>query len=88
MFLVSDATAGREQRVRSFLTNEDCAIAVLLSAAHFEWTVSRGILALGTMPTAELRHLVGSCHGLDKYKDLWATEVTPGRRVGRLPAVI
>lgn len=88
MFLVCDATAGREERIRNFLTKSDCAIAVLLSAAHFEWTLSRGILALGTTPTARLRTIVGSCHGLDKYKDLWASEVSPGRSVGRLPAVI
>ena len=35
-----------------------------------------------------LRDFVGTCHGLDRYKDLWASEVVPDRAVGRLPNVI
>lgn len=88
MFLVSDVTVSREKKIRSLLTKDDCAIAVLLSAAHFEWTISRGILALGTLPNKELRKEVGRCHGLDSYKNLWAKEVIPGRNIGRLPAII
>ena len=88
MFLVSDAPENREKRIRSFLTKDDCAIAVLLAAAHFEWSVSRAILALGTKPNKELRTILASCYGLERYKDLWAQEVVPGRNIGRLPVVI
>lgn len=88
MFLVGDSSSGREKRIRGFLTKDDCAISVLLAAAHFEWTVSRGILALGTTPTARLRKTVGLCHGLDKYSELWACEIPAGQSVGRLPSVI
>lgn len=88
MFLVHDTNEAVKERILGFLNKNDCAIAVLLSAAHFEWTVSRAILALGVTPTARLRRQVGSCHGLDKYKDLWAAEVLPGRDVGRLPIVV
>lgn len=88
MFLVSDKTENREKRIRNFLTKDDCAIAVLLAAAHFEWSVSRAILALGTNPNKELRTILVDCYGIDKYKDLWAQEVVPGRKIGRLPVVI
>lgn len=88
MFLVSDKTENREKRIRNFLTKDDCAIAVLLAAAHFEWSVSRAILALGTKPNKELRTILVNCYGIDKYKDLWAQEVVPGRKIGRLPVVI
>lgn len=88
MFLVSDASENREERIRSFLTKDDCAIAVLLAAAHFEWSVSRAILALGTKPNKELRTILASCYGLERYKGLWAQEVVLGRNIGRLPTVI
>lgn len=88
MFLVSDDPGAREQRIRGFLTKQDCAIAVLLSAAHFEWIVSRAILALGKTPTRELRIAMAKCHGLDRYKEYWVDEVVPGRDIKRLPAVV
>lgn len=88
MFRVRDTTYSIEKRIRAFLNDEDCGIAVLLSATAFEWSISRAILSLGTTPTAQLRKKLALCHGLDAYKDLWATEVVPGRTVGRLPAVI
>lgn len=88
MFLVSDTSQNREKRIRSFLTKDDCAIAVLLAAAHFEWSVSRAILALGTKPNKELHTILAFCHGLEKYKDIWAQEVVPRRNIGRLPTVI
>lgn len=88
MFYVNDTTDNRETRISEFLTETDCAIAVLLAAAHFEWSISRAILALGTRPNRELRVILARCFGLDRYRDLWAQEVASQGKIGRLPVVI
>ena len=54
MFLINDTMEERHQTIRSFLSS-DPMIAVILAAADFEWTVRRAILALGTLPTKEIR---------------------------------
>ncbi|NJK29468.1 MAG: hypothetical protein HC790_01255 [Acaryochloridaceae cyanobacterium CSU_3_4] len=74
MFLVSDQSSTREQRILEFLETE-CAIAVILSAVHFEWTVRRAIIALGSSPNVEIRKDLKSCHGPEKYKLLWKKEI-------------
>lgn len=74
MFLVKDKFEDREKRIRQFLDSEP-PIAVILAAIHFEWTVRRAILALGTSSNKDIRNKLKNCHGLDGYKDLWNYEV-------------
>jgi len=45
MFLVKDDPTEREKKILGFVPNEP-AIAVILAAVHFEWTVRRAIIAL------------------------------------------
>lgn len=87
-FLVGDSQSARHDKIRGFLSEGEVVIAVLLAAADFEWTVRRGILALGSSPNADIRTgVLANCSGLDRYKDAWRTEVK--RRFGRgLPEVI
>ena len=85
MFLVTDTRANREDTIRKFL-GRDPAIAVLLAAADFEWTVRRAILALGYRPNSIIRkESLHQCSGIDK--DVWKNEVTPLRK-NRLPAIV
>ncbi len=82
MFLVSDTPKARQEKIRLFLEREP-AIAVLLAAADFEWTVRRAILALGTNPTKFIREkVINRASGLDDYKDSWRKEVKPRFGVG------
>jgi len=74
MFLVGDQSSYRERRIRAFLRDEP-AIAVLLSAAHFEWTVSRTLLFLSKSPNVELRERLMRCSGLKRYCELWEKEL-------------
>ena len=78
MFLVKDTLPERQEKIRSFLKLEP-AIAVILAAADFEWTVRRAILALGCSPTPEIRQRWKDKHlsGPDAYKDEWKKEVKP-----------
>jgi hypothetical protein len=48
---------------------------VLLSAAHFEWTVSRAIMFLSRTPNVDLREKLRWCTGLDRYRKFWRREV-------------
>ena len=75
MFLVSDNLESRQARIRAMLNKQDAAIAVLVAAADFEWTVRRAIIALGTAPTAQVRHRLAACSGLDRYKEAWCDEI-------------
>ena len=77
MFLVRDTIQSRDEKIRSFLDKES-AIAVLLAAADFEWTVRRAILACGTSPMRELRErILRACNGPRSYAQCWNKEVTP-----------
>ncbi|XGB38639.1 MAG: hypothetical protein LVT47_06745 [Cyanobacteria bacterium LVE1205-1] len=76
MFLVSDSSAFREERIKQILV-EDPPLAALLSVIHFEWTVRRAIIALGTSPNVEIRERMRLDHGCDKYKQVWKDEVFP-----------
>jgi hypothetical protein len=74
MFLVKDTIQKRHEKIRSFIEKEP-VIAVLLSAADFEWTVRRVILACGSSPIRDLReHRLG---GPPAYAKCWKKEVTP-----------
>lgn len=87
-FLVSDTQGERHAKIRRFLEEREWFIAALLSSADFEWTVRRGILALGQSPTVVIRETtLARCTGLEKYKEAWKLEVKPQRGHG-LPEVI
>jgi hypothetical protein len=87
MFLVNDSSSSREIRIKQFLV-EDPSVSVLLSVIHFEWTVRRSIIALGTSPNVTIRTKLKSCGGLGRYKDLWKMEVSPNVEKKSLPQVI
>src|SRR6266487_5330353 len=74
MFLAGDALNRREQKIRDFVDKEP-AIAVLLAAANFEWTLCRALLFLSKTPNQELRHKIAGVRGFDSYKKLWHKEL-------------
>ncbi len=76
MFLVKDDPTEREKKILDFVQDEP-AIAVILAAVHFEWTVRRAIIALGMSPSRTIREHLECCHGLDAFKDVWKGEVKP-----------
>lgn len=76
MFLVSDTSASRESRIQSLLVDEP-PLAAILAVIHFEWTIRRAIIALGTSPNVIIREKLEGCHGHKKYKQLWQEEVYP-----------
>jgi len=81
MFFVNDTQTQRHKKIRSFLKTEPM-IAVLLSAADFEWTVRRAILALGKSPNVDIREsTLRKCSGLFAYEKAWKKEVQPGQLV-------
>ena len=86
MFLVQDSSPAREQRIQKLLA-EDPSLSALLSVIHFEWTIRRSIIALGTSPNVEIRAKPDGCHGCKAYKNLWKEEVFPNVSQ-RLPDVI
>lgn len=86
MFLVQDSSLSREERIKQFLA-EAPSLSALLAVIHFEWTVRRAIIALGTSPNVVVRTKLKSCHGLDKYKDVWKDEVFTKVQL-RLPEVV
>jgi len=79
----------REERIKQFLA-EDASLSALLAVIHFEWTVRRAIIALGTSPNVVVRTKLKECHGLGKYKDVWKNEVflNEQRQVKRLSEVV
>lgn len=87
MFLVQDSSESREARIKSFLA-EDPPLSALLAVIHFEWTVRRAIIALGTLPNVVVRAKLKNCHGLDRYKDVWKDEVSLGDVQKSLPEVV
>lgn len=86
MFLVKDGSEFREERIQQFLS-EDPALAALLSVIHFEWTVRRAIIALGTSPNVVVRQKLARCHGHTAYKELWKEEVV-SRQHKSLPVIV
>ena len=87
MFFIDDHSDKREKRIQAFMEREP-AIAVLLAAAHFEWTVFRAIMFLSKTPNKELRERLKKCHGLDAYKDIWRKEVKSNTPGSSLPLII
>lgn len=86
MFLVDDSSQAREDKIKRFLADEP-SLSVLLSVIHFEWTIRRAVVALGTSPNVIVRKKLRDCHGLQKYKDVWKDEVLPNVQ-RRLPEVV
>jgi hypothetical protein len=86
VFLIKDSSPSREERIKQFLL-EDPPLAALLAVVHFEWTIRRAIIALGTSPNVEIRIKLERCHGCDAYKDIWRDEVFP-RIKSRLPQIV
>ncbi len=86
MFLVRDSSLSREKRIKQFLA-EDPSLSALLAVIHFEWTVRRAIIALGTSPNVVVRTKLKNCHGLDRYRDIWRDEVFTKVQL-RLPEVV
>jgi hypothetical protein len=87
MFLVNDTPDLRVRQLRSWRAKHP-SVALLVSAAYFEWTVCRAVIALSRRPNAEVRESLVSVYGLDGYKDLWKKELAhlPGAK--RLPEVV
>ncbi|WP_017294009.1 hypothetical protein [Geminocystis herdmanii] len=69
------------------MMEEDASLSLLLAIIHFEWTVRRAIIALGTSPNVEIRKKLRDCHGAEKYKAVWKDEVFPQKNK-RLPEVV
>ena len=77
MFLVSDTLESRQGKIEGFLET-DQAIAVLLAAADFEWTVRRAIILLGRDSNREIRERdLYRASGLGKYQEAWTAQVVP-----------
>jgi hypothetical protein len=89
VFLVKDSSHSREERIKQFLA-EDPSLSALLAVIHFEWTVRRAIIALGTSPNVAIRgDLKKRGQGLEGYKDIWKDEVFLNEKVQlRLPEVV
>jgi hypothetical protein len=87
MFLVGHSLEIRAREVRAWLVKHP-SVALLVSAAYFEWTICRGILALSRRPNAEVRQILRSIYGLEKYKDLWRDELAHLPDAKRLPEVV
>ena len=87
MFLASDTLFTREARIRRYLSR-DPSVAVLLAAAHFEWTVSRTILVLSSAPNTVLHEGLAQVYGLEKYKDYWRDTLVRSHQCPPLPKVV
>jgi len=76
MFPVKLSIQNRKTKIKSFLTDDDAAISVLLAASYFEWTVSRIILFCGQNDISTIRKKLKYTHGLQSYKDVWKDEIS------------
>ena len=80
IFSVGFGSLNREERLRTYL-KEDYIVAVILSAAHFEWTLKRSILKLSKGPTIKLKRSLEETHRLfgpsdkNNLQAIWAKEV-------------
>jgi hypothetical protein len=87
MFLVGHSPEIRARELRSWL-NKYPSVALLVAAAYFEWSVCRAIIALSSKPNKEVRELLASVYGLERYKDLWRSELSHLPEAKRLPEVV
>jgi hypothetical protein len=87
MFTYKESIESRRAKIEAFLTKDQSAVAVIMAAANFEWTLRRSILALGKKATAELRKEIEKTSSLDHYKKIWANEVVYGK-TNKLPSII
>lgn len=78
MFTYRETIQKRREKIESFQTKEYSAVAVIMAAANFEWTLRRAILALGKKATSDLREEIKGTSSLDAYKKLWRNSVTSG----------
>lgn len=85
MFFVSDTQQDRHKMIRAFLSPETAAIAVLLAAVDFEWSIRRAVLALGGSTTKHIQQSVlgrKDVSGPKGYKDAWNAEVVSYLTIG------
>ncbi len=87
MFLASDRKELREDRVRHHLYSEP-GISLLLAVANFEWTVCRAVLFLSNTPNTKLRALMRDYFSLERYKELWKSELVVGRSCEPLAVIV
>lgn len=85
MFLVLDWPT-RVDRIRAIARREPVAAAIL-AVVHFEWTLRRTIIGLGSSPNDEVRRASMRINGIDRLKDLWKDEVV-ARGASNLPSVV
>lgn len=87
MFLVSHSLHVRANEIRGWLRSQP-SVAILVAAAYFEWTVSRGIVALSQRPNADVRRDLVHVYGLEKYKSFWQGELNQVGGAKRLTEVV
>jgi hypothetical protein len=83
MFLVRNGHGRIAQRILGLFYKEP-SIGLVIAAVYFEWTLSRAIIALSQAPNVEVRERLRRAYGLDKYKDLWVTEIPSAPRLPQL----
>jgi hypothetical protein len=87
MFTYRETIEARRAKIEAFLTKEHSAVAVIMAAANFEWTLRRAILALGMKPTAALRKEIEKTSSLENYKKVWKQSVS-SKTAKSLPSII
>src|SRR5438874_1010162 len=87
MFQASAPKEERERQVRKYMASAP-GVSLLLAAVDFEWTVCRALLFLSGSPNAELRARMRDYHSLDRYKEIWRSELVVGQRCEPLASVV
>lgn len=87
MFLASDTPADRKAMLDRFAAM-DANVAVILGAAHLEWTLRRAIIILSIRPNRDLRNALAKAHGLQALGKVWAADVAARSPHPRLPALL
>jgi len=87
VFLVNEDPRCHENSIRALLRSNP-SVAVLVAAAHFEWTLCRVIMLLSKTPNRELRERMVSVFVLERYKEFWRDEVGDVPDGQTLPRVV
>lgn len=87
MFLALESSKFREAKIRSWIRNEH-SVALLVAAAHFEWTVCRALLLLSERTNRQIREDLVRVYGLDRYKDFWNKELCHVQEPRSLPQIV